>query len=202
MARTVLHFVFTLSGAGCLRQALRKAGRDDPVIVAYDDLSFGPINPADPSLRAKWVENELGRSGWDDVGAATERLSDESRFPDNRKVAWLARRSAMEYAGFLDWLWRLGDASCEVVDLSEVKIGPEHGSPRPPRLAVKSWHAASRHHMPRKAVGFSRTAAGGRARTISKSLAATSIRKRATTRHRRRQTRVRAHFIFRFQGDV
>ena len=42
----------------------------------------------------------------------------------------------MEYAGFLDWLWRLGDASCEVVDLSEVKIGPEHGSPRPPRLAV------------------------------------------------------------------
>ena len=136
MARTVLHFVFTLSGAGCLRQALRKAGRDDPVIVAYDDLSFGPINPADPSLRAKWVENELGRSGWDDVGAATERLSDESRFPDNRKVAWLTRRSAMEYAGFLDWLWRLGDASCEVVDLSEVKIGPEHGSPRPPRLAV------------------------------------------------------------------
>jgi hypothetical protein len=43
----------------------------------------------------------------------------------------------MEYAGFLDWLWRLGDAPCEVVDLSEVKVGPEHGSPRPPRLAVR-----------------------------------------------------------------
>jgi hypothetical protein len=43
----------------------------------------------------------------------------------------------MEYAGFLDWLWHRGDAPCEVVDLSEVKVSylPKHG-PRPPRLAV------------------------------------------------------------------
>jgi hypothetical protein len=63
---------------------------------------------------------------------------DEARFPDNRKVAWLTRRSAMEYAGFLDWLWRLGDAPCDVVDLSEVMVTyfPEHGPPPPARLAV------------------------------------------------------------------
>jgi hypothetical protein len=44
----------------------------------------------------------------------------------------------MEYAGFLEWLWRLGDEPCEVVDLTEVKIsyGPQHGPPRPPELAM------------------------------------------------------------------
>src|SRR5258708_19627893 len=55
-----------------------------------------------------------------------------------RKSVGIPRRSAMEYAGFLEWLWRLGDAPCEVVDLSEVKISyrPEHGPPRRPRLAM------------------------------------------------------------------
>jgi hypothetical protein len=44
----------------------------------------------------------------------------------------------MEYAGFLEWLWRLGDAPCEVVDLTDVNISyrPEHGPPRRPRLAM------------------------------------------------------------------
>jgi hypothetical protein len=51
MTQTVLHFVFTASGAGCLVQALRKAGRNDQVITSADDLSFGPINPPDSSSR-------------------------------------------------------------------------------------------------------------------------------------------------------
>ena len=138
MTQTIAHFVFTPSGAGCLVQALRKAGRDDLVVASFDDLSFGPINPSNASSRAKWVEDELGRTDWGDTAAESERVWDEARFPDNRKVAWLSRRSAMEYAGFLEWLWRLGDAPCEVVDLSEVNISyrPEHGPPRPPRLAM------------------------------------------------------------------
>jgi hypothetical protein len=136
MTQTVLHFVFTPSGAGCLVQALRKAGRDDQVITSFDDLSFGPINPPTSSLRAAWVENELGRTGWREVADTSEQVWDETRFPDHRKVAWLSRRSAMEYAGFLEWLWRLGDAPCEVVDLTDVRISccPEHG--RPPALAM------------------------------------------------------------------
>jgi hypothetical protein len=59
MMQTMLHVIFTPSGAGSLNQALRSAGRDDQVVSFFDDLSFGPINPADSSLRAKWVENEL-----------------------------------------------------------------------------------------------------------------------------------------------
>jgi Protein of unknown function/Domain of unknown function (DUF1835) len=137
MTQAIAHFVFTPSGAGCLVQALRKAGRDDPVVASFDDLSFGPINPADPSLRAEWIENELGSMEWHAKSTESERDWHEARFPSHRKVGWLTRRSAMEYAGFLEWLRRLGDAPCEVIDLSEVKIAyrPEHG-PRPPRLAM------------------------------------------------------------------
>jgi hypothetical protein len=137
MTQTVPHFVFTPSGAFCLAHALEGAGRDDQVVTFFDDLSFGPINPPDSVLRAKWVENELGRSGWDEMTAESERGWDIALSADHRRVAWLTRRSAMEYAGFLEWLWRMGDAPCEVVDLTEVKISyrPEHGS-RLPRLAM------------------------------------------------------------------
>jgi hypothetical protein len=138
MAQAVLHFVFTPSGAGCLSQALKTAGSDDQVIPFFDDLSFGPINPPDSSLRAKWVENELGRTGWDDVTAESERFWREAPSSDHRTVAWLTRRSAMEYAGFLEWSWRMRDARYEVVDLSEVKVSRrlEHGPPRPPVYAM------------------------------------------------------------------
>jgi hypothetical protein len=138
MTQTILHVVFTPSGAGSLRPALKSAGRDDQVIAFFDDLCFGPINPANSSLRAEWVENELGWTGWDGVTAKSGPFWHEALSADHRKVVWLSRRSAMEYAGFLEWLWRLGDQPCEVIDLTDVKVSrrPEHGAPTPAALAV------------------------------------------------------------------
>lgn len=138
MTQTTLHIVFTPSGAGSLRPALTNAGRDDRVIAFFDDLSFGPINPADPSLRAKWVDDELGWTGWGNMSPEAEQFWREALSPDHRKVAWLTRRSAMEFAGFLEWLWRLGDQPCEIIDLTDVRLfrRPEHGPPSPAALAV------------------------------------------------------------------
>jgi hypothetical protein len=138
MASTVLHVVFTPSGAGSLRVALEDAGRDDEVISLFDCLSFGPINRPDMSLRSKWVEHELGRTGWDEIDRDSGTFWREALSPGRRMVAWLSRRSAMEYAGFLEWLWRMGDSPCEVVDLSEVMISrcPAQGSARLPVLAM------------------------------------------------------------------
>lgn len=137
MAQTILHFVFTVSGGGCLVQALRKAGRDDQVVVTSHNMQFGPIDPGDLASRAKWIENELGFTDCDRT-SPSDRVWNEARFPDNRKVVWLTRRSAMEYAGFLDWLWVRGDQPCEVVDLTGVNISspPEFGPPRPTALAM------------------------------------------------------------------
>jgi hypothetical protein len=131
MTQTIVHFVFTISGAGCLVRALRNAGRDDQVVVTDHDFNMGPIDPSDPEARAKWLESELGLI--DRTDAPSSELNwDESRFPGHRKVAWLTRRSAMEYAGFLDWLWHRGDTPFDLVDLSEAKISyPEEGGSTP-----------------------------------------------------------------------
>jgi hypothetical protein len=138
MTQPILHVVFTPSGAGSLKQALEHAGRDDQVISFFDDLSFGPINPPDPLLRTKWVESELGWTGWDALGRDSERFWREALSFDHRKIAWLSRRSAMEYAGFLEWLWRVGDDFCETIDLTDFKVfrRPEHGPPTPAHLAI------------------------------------------------------------------
>jgi Protein of unknown function/Domain of unknown function (DUF1835) len=122
MSQPTLHVAFTSSGAESLRQALMDAARDDQVIACFDNLSFGPINPPDSSLRASWVQDELGWTGWGEAAPEPERFWHEALSPDHRKVAWLSRRSAMEYAGFLEWLWRLGDDLCEIVDLTDLKV--------------------------------------------------------------------------------
>jgi hypothetical protein len=138
MTQTTLHVVFTSSGAESLRQALMEAGRDDQVIACFDNLSFGPINPPDSSLRATWVENELGWTEWGDAAPEPDRFWHEALSSNHRKVAWLSRRSTMEYAGFLEWLWRLGDDPCEIVDLTDLKVfrGHEQGPLVPAVRAV------------------------------------------------------------------
>ena len=40
----------------------------------------------------------------------------------HRTVAWFSRRSAREFAGFLEWLWRQSDSPCELVDLTELQL--------------------------------------------------------------------------------
>lgn len=122
MAASTLHIVFNSSAAAGLRDALQQAGRDERVVSLSDCLSFGPINPPDPELRRRWVEEELDYTGWEEViGEATSFWS-EALSISNRRVAWLSRRSAQEYAGFLEWLWRLDEEPIEVIDLTDVMV--------------------------------------------------------------------------------
>jgi hypothetical protein len=130
MTRTVFHVAFTPSGAENLRDALRNAGRDHRVIGLSDDLRFGPIDSDDVSRRAKWIKNELGLTGWGDIAAESEWFWQQALSSDHRTIAWLSRRSAREYAGFLEWSWRRGDEPCEIVDLTNLELPQfsEHGS--------------------------------------------------------------------------
>jgi hypothetical protein len=90
----------------------------DEVIGCTDNFSFGPIGPGNPDQRATWLDEELGLSpGHSDDGFWRQALSSERRL-----IAWTSPRVAQERAGFLEWLWRLGDAPCEVVDPSQVRV--------------------------------------------------------------------------------
>lgn len=120
-SREILHVVFTPSGAATLRQVLKTLGRSDSVIAAFDDLSFGPIDPMDLPLRQAWIESELGWTDYD-IAAETNKFQREAFAPDRRKIAWFSRRSAKEYAGFLAWLWQMEDVPCEVIDLTHAVV--------------------------------------------------------------------------------
>jgi hypothetical protein len=126
-----LHVLFSPSAAGELRRALAESGRADRVVSSFDNLSFGPINPPHGRLRAQWVEEKFGYTDWEDAISGTAEFWREAVAP-GRKIAWISRRATLEYAGFLEWLWRLGDEACEVVDLTDVEV-VGHG---PARLAL------------------------------------------------------------------
>ncbi|MGC2774818.1 MAG: DUF3658 domain-containing protein [Bradyrhizobium sp.] len=135
MSGSILHLVFNSSAAGTLRQALGQAGRDERVIGFPDSLSFGPIDPPDPALRTAWMDEELEVSGWDEVGRKTTAFWDEALSCTSRRIAWLTRRSTQEYAGFLEFLGRLGDEPIEIVDLTDALVrAGGHGAPNPHRV--------------------------------------------------------------------
>ncbi len=122
MTTSILHVVFNPSAAAGLRPALQKAERKDQVVALFDDLSFGPINPPDPKTRATWVDAHLGYSGWEEMDDENNHFWATALGGEGRRVVWVSKRSSQEYAGFLEFVWRLGERSCEVVDLTDVMI--------------------------------------------------------------------------------
>jgi hypothetical protein len=122
VARTTRHIVFGEAAAIGLRKALRNAGFEDDVLLLADDLSFGPIDPPESGLRAQWVNAELGYLGWDETEPHTTAFWIAALPPGIRRLAWMSRRSAREYSGFLEFVRRLGRRSGDIVDLTDMTI--------------------------------------------------------------------------------
>ena len=120
MTAPVLHIVFSDTVAGSLTEALRQVGRNDCVISLPDDLSFGPINPPDPATRRKWVRQHLSpdlrESEW--PVKQTNKFWKAALAASARRIVWVSKRAAHEYAGYLEFVWRLGDAPCEVFEFA------------------------------------------------------------------------------------
>jgi hypothetical protein len=102
-----------------LRHAILASTRGDEVLACRDDLSCGPIAPADHAVRAAWwarfhdaaeVEAEL-TAFWNRVTTSDEKL-----------VVWFARHSALELAFFLAWTDRLGDRAYDIVDVTGLRL--------------------------------------------------------------------------------
>jgi len=130
MVAQKIHVMFGGSAAYSLRAALAKAQRDEQVVHQNDDFSFGPIDLVNPQARAQWVADKLGIDGWEEVSIGFDPIVAISLAPDILPIAWFSKRDACSFTGFLEWLWRLGEAPCEVVDVSELKILPLKGRSR------------------------------------------------------------------------
>ena len=111
-----------------------------------DDLSFGPINPADAASRNAYLntiwtdEDEDEEADW--IGTFWDDAADPAASP----VAWVNRRAAYEYANFLQFLHVLDGAPCEVVDMTEVRFRQRNGTlatmrgfgPVTPRMMIEA----------------------------------------------------------------
>jgi hypothetical protein len=144
MAPSALHIVFSISAAAELRKALKQIGSGDSVIALFDDLSFGPINPPSPAVRAEWSKGELGSVDyWD--WASIEKLDNAfwtaALSNERRRIVWTSRRASSEYSGFLEFVWRLGDTRCEVIDLTDTMIA-FHGKGETPEAPRLIWSLA------------------------------------------------------------
>ncbi len=140
-----LHITFTEAGAEALREALRLAGREEQVISLPDDLSMGPVGPADPDRRRAWFR-EQGIGGAEPFGDV-EAFWREALAPGPRDV-WTNRHVAREYAGFLEWLSRNGDGEFALIDLTHRQTAgggrAVPGMAEPGVIAASGWLEATR----------------------------------------------------------
>jgi hypothetical protein len=117
----VIHITFGMYADKPLREALKQAGRRERVVRLWDDLSLGPIDPPEPAARRAWAKAEFGLySQYRHMFAKKNNAWEAALSLPGRRIAWIARRMPDEYCGFLEWLRRLGDTPCEVVDLHDV----------------------------------------------------------------------------------
>ena len=122
MKTQCLHIAFSESAAGGLRTAMAQAGREDRVIHFPDNFSFGPIDSADFNARDEWIGTTLGDLSDVYSREAQDAFWRDALGRDVSRIVWLSRRSPQEFTGFLEFVWRLGDTPCEVIDLTEFTL--------------------------------------------------------------------------------
>jgi hypothetical protein len=100
------------------------ADRREAVIGYADNLSYGPINPPTPLSRIDWKTEVLGfvRDEWDWLNDEVETFWRKALAPDVHRIVWMSRWCAVEYAGFLEFVWRLAEPTFQVIDLTNVKV--------------------------------------------------------------------------------
>ncbi len=121
-AKPPVHVIFAASAAGSVRQALNEMGCREAVIGLLDDLSYGPIDPSSNPARREWMGRSLGEGYREVVQRADLFFWPEATSPIALPLAWFSRRRASEYAGFLEFVWRMEDSSYRIVDVTDVEL--------------------------------------------------------------------------------
>ena len=85
------------------------------MLAFRDDLSCGPIDSDDPSLRAAWWDRFYDNSG---TLIALTSFWERATSTEERLVVWFGRHSASELAFFLAWADRLGERPYNIVDVT------------------------------------------------------------------------------------
>jgi len=90
-----LHIAAGHSAVGSLREAIREADRDDEVLTFIDDLSCGPIDTDEASVRAAWWGQFHSRGL--EAGEILGQFWDRVASADDHIVVWFSRHCACEH---------------------------------------------------------------------------------------------------------
>ena len=139
-SKPVTHVVFGMSAAGSLKRALSQVACKERVVGLPDDLSFGPVNPADTQLRVEWIDVELGYENWAPVQKRAEQFWRSTASLRIFPIAWVSRRCTSEYCGFLEFVCRMGDRPFGVIDITDTEFSTSSGRPgHPEKFKVGSF---------------------------------------------------------------
>jgi hypothetical protein len=90
---------------------------------------------------------DVRRAEWDFLPRSVENFWELALSSQYGRTVWFSKRYAKEYAGFLEWVSRAGDAEYDVIDLSEVEETLLKGARR--KLVSLCLIAPERLNMPR-----------------------------------------------------
>jgi len=112
----MVHVIFSSSAAGSLRQALSAASVREKVVDLCDNLSWGPIAPADFSDRAVWFDLNMPRAddGWEWLEEEEKRFA-QGLAQDSDHLLWVAPHNARELCGLHWYLDRFDGAKARMI---------------------------------------------------------------------------------------
>jgi len=120
MSERVVHVVPGDSAAASVGQALKLIGARERVVAVGDPLCYGPI-VGDADARRAWLEDNLG-DGYGDCVDAGERAWRDALAEGAYPVIWTCRADASEYAGFLEFLSRVGARPFGLIDATDLIV--------------------------------------------------------------------------------
>jgi hypothetical protein len=128
MSFDVLHVVPSRSAAGTVRRALESLGSSEKVVPIGDHLGYGPIG-VDAGTRRAWLQENLGAGYGEEADRAAIAWND-ALAPDRFPIIWNCRSDAGDFAGFLEFVSRIGNRSFGIIDatglaVEDIGIGAE-----------------------------------------------------------------------------
>lgn len=120
MTIQTLHVLPGRSAGASVKQAVKALRTRDRVAGISDHLGYGPID-GDLAARRSWLNEHLGEGYGESVDFA-EFDWQEALAPDAYPVIWTCRSDAGDYAGYLEFLARIGDRPFDVIDATGLRI--------------------------------------------------------------------------------
>jgi hypothetical protein len=109
-----IHVIPSRSAASTVKRALGRLGINESVVPIGDHLGYGPLGD-DILTRRAWLEESLGEGYGEEVGRAAIAWND-ALAPDRFPIIWTCRSDAGDFAGFLEFVSRIGNRPFGVVD--------------------------------------------------------------------------------------